>query len=495
MGLAIDTAEFSAQDYAQFSEKVRTDLVALKAILADPGFGAGPASIGAELEFYLIDSSQRVLPRNLDIYHCLNDPQLTVELNRFNLEYNLSPQPFSGSPFSAMEAELGAAINRINQAAQGYQGEVVPIGILPTLRRDDFHHDTMTDIPRYHALSKALRTQRGGPFVIAIEGRESINLEANDVTLEGANTSHQIHWRVPAHAYADYYNAVQLVTPIVLALAANSPGLFGHHLWDETRIALFKQAIDSRAPHEHSWRHPPRVYFGHGWLRGSAWELFAASAALFPPILPMVGEEDPLAMRAQGELPKLEELRLHQGTTWPWNRAIYDDSEGGHLRIEMRALPAGPSLRDMSANTLLYIGCALAVLPDIEHLTAVLPFHYAEHNFYRAAKHGLDARLVWPDVKQVRLHDEPVLEIARGLLPWARQALRETALDEAEVDSLWTVIEGRLDERINGARWQRDVTCRLLENASKEEATRHMLQIYLQNLRSGLPVCEWRRTL
>jgi hypothetical protein len=49
-------------------------------------------------------------------------------------------------------------------------------------------------------------------------------------------------------------------------------------------------------------------------------------------------------------VPALEELRLHQGTVWRWNRAIYDPAEGGHLRIEMRALPAGPTVIDMLAN-------------------------------------------------------------------------------------------------------------------------------------------------
>jgi hypothetical protein len=36
-------------------------------------------------------------------------------------------------------------------------------------------------------------------------------------------------------------------------------------------------------------------------------------------------------------------LARHQSTVWRWNRAIYDPALGGHLRIEMRALPAGPA--------------------------------------------------------------------------------------------------------------------------------------------------------
>jgi hypothetical protein len=48
--------------------------------------------------------------------------------------------------------------------------------------------------------------------------------------------------------------------------------------------------------------------------------------------------------------PLLPELRLHHGTVWKWNRAIYDPVDKGHLRIEFRALPSGPTVSDMLAN-------------------------------------------------------------------------------------------------------------------------------------------------
>jgi hypothetical protein len=60
-----------------------------------------------------------------------------------------------------------------------------------------------------------------------------------------------------------------------------------------------------------------------------------------------------------GRVPALEELRLHQGTVWTWNRAIYDPTAGGHLRVEMRALPAGPTVVDMLANAAFHLGLAL----------------------------------------------------------------------------------------------------------------------------------------
>lgn len=490
MGLSIKTTEFAPEEFERFAAKVRTDLKALTRLLNRPGFGEGASSIGAEVEFYIVNPALRVQPINTEIAARVQDPQLTVELNRFNLEYNLSPQAFKGSPFARTEQELLSAIQRINQHAASLDGELVPIGILPTLRQSDMGAKAMTDEPRYHALSKALIQQRGEPFSIHIGGNDVINLEADDVYMEGANTSFQLHWRVPAHRFADYFNAVQLVTPVVLALASNSPSLFGHHLWDETRIALFKQSIDSRSPNHKTWRHPPRVYYGNGWTR-SAWELFAASASLYPPIIPLMSEEDPMAVIDRGDVPKLAELRLHQGTTWPWNRAIYDHTEGGHLRIEIRSMPAGPTAADMCANGLFIIGAALAVLDDIHHLTSILPFHYTEHNFYRAAKYGVGAEIIWPHKNQVQLQDTPLLNVARDLLPRARDALAQTAVDESEIHRLLGIIEGRIETAMSGARWQRHITESLFKSLSPDEAFQTMLSLYMANQKTNTPLHEW----
>lgn len=490
MGLSIKTTEFAPEEFERFAAKVRTDLKALTRLLNRPGFGEGASSIGAEVEFYIVNPDLRVQPINTEIAARVQDPQLTVELNRFNLEYNLSPQAFKGSPFARTEQELLSAIQRINQHAASLDGELVPIGILPTLRQSDMGAKAMTDEPRYHALSKALIQQRGEPFSIHIGGNDVINLEADDVYMEGANTSFQLHWRVPAHRFADYFNAVQLVTPVVLALASNSPSLFGHHLWDETRIALFKQSIDSRSPNHKTWRHPPRVYYGNGWTR-SAWELFAASASLYPPIIPLMSEEDPMAVIDRGDVPELAELRLHQGTTWPWNRAIYDHTEGGHLRIEIRSMPAGPTAADMCANGLFVIGAALAVLDDIHHLTSILPFHYTEHNFYRAAKYGVGAEIIWPHKNQVQLQDTPLLTVARDLLPRARDALAQTAVDESEIHRLLGIIEGRIETAMSGARWQRQITESLFKSLSPDEAFQTMLSLYMANQKTNTPLHEW----
>ncbi len=490
MGLAISQNHFDPADYQAFMEKTRRCLTVLRQLLAQPGFGDGPASLGAEVEFYLVNPEGLVQPINTELGERVPDPLLTMELNRFNLEYNLSPQPFAGTPFTAFEAELQAATAAINRAARPLAGELVTIGILPTLERSDFGPQSMTDLPRYHVMAEALRNLRGDPFHIHIGGPEPLDLYMDDVTLEGANTSYQLHWRVPVAEFANYYNAVQLATPIVLALSANSPGLFQHRLWDETRIALFKQSIDSRTHIDKAWHLPPRVYFGNGWLR-HAGDAFASSVALYQPIIPQTSEEEPEAVLAAGCVPELAELKLHHGTTWPWNRVVYDHHDGGHLRIEMRALPSGPTPMDMNAGGLFLVGAALSLVESMAEITAFMPFAYAEHNFYRAAKFGLQAELIWPDPSGCQLREYPLLEIAERLLPQARQALSATAMAEAEVARLLGLIEGRIANRITGARWQTAVVERLSRQASGPEAHRQMLAHYIANSQSGKPLHEW----
>lgn len=395
MGLTITRDRFDQQEYDLFNCRVRENLRALAALLERDEFGAGASSLGAELELYLIDEHGKVAPINKQVIADCNDPRLQPELNRFNLEYNVDPVATRGVPFSILEQRIDSAISALRDSAARHRARVIATGILPTLESGDLGTDAMTDEPRYRALAAGLTSMRNGPFSVDIDGQDPIELTNESVTLEGANTSLQVHWRVDPKQFADTFNAVQMATPLALAIGANSPLLMGHRLWDETRIALFKQSIDYRSHFDHGWQLPSRIPFGFGWVRSGALELFAETAALFPPLLPITGDEESLAVVTEGGTPRLDELRLHHGTVWSWNRAIYDPADNGHLRIEMRALPAGPTTRDMTANAALLIGLAEALRPTINQLLPALPYRYAEYNFYRAAKFGLQARLIW----------------------------------------------------------------------------------------------------
>lgn len=492
MGLSIEQRSFTQADYRAFSRRLDESLRVLRTLLQRPDFGLGPSTLGAELELYLVDAQSRPALCNTDLIGALADPRFTLELNRYNLEYNARWYALDSAPFSALETELNQALQSLGDVAAQRNVRAAAVGILPTLTANDFGHHVMTDVDRYHALTHSLmRLRHGKPFTIAIDGPEPLSLEADHVTYEGANTSLQLHWRVSPQTFTDAYNAVQVATPLVLALAANSPLLLGHRLWAETRIALFKQSIDSRDPARSGWQLPSRVSFRQGWLRDGAYELFAEAVHLYAPLLPVRSDISPTEELAAGRIPELSELRLHEGTVWHWNRPVFDPADGGHLRIELRTLPAGPSVADMMANAAWLLGLAAGLQPRINELLPALPFELARHNFYRAARDGLDAGLVWPGGRAPAPREVPLLKLAQRLRPLVVEGLERLGVPEAEAGRWLAVMDQRLEAGRNGASWQLEALARLERRMSRASALRALLELYLEHQAGGEPVAAW----
>jgi hypothetical protein len=497
MGMTIERDRFDEADYQRFGRRLQASLAALGELLRRPGFGVGPTTLGAELELFLIDRADRPLPRNQAIRAEAADPRVALEIDRFNLELNLTPVPLAGRPFSAFGAELTTALELVDAAAARHGGRVAVIGILPTLHAADLRFDSISDAPRYRALNNGLRRLRQGPFHIRIDGDDPLQLDADDVGLEGANTSLQIHLRVDPAAFARTYNAVQLATVPALAVAGNSPTFLGHRLWAETRVALFKQAVDDRTgtgTGTGTGRRLARVAFGTGWVRHGALELFQQSVRRHEPVLPALAGEHPVDRLRLGLAPALDELRLHQGTVWTWNRAIYDPAGGGHLRIEMRPLPAGPTVVDMLANAAFLVGLSMALAPDADQLAEAMPFERVHHDFYRAAQHGLAAELAWPrnpGGPGGRVETLGAAELIRRLLPAARQGLDQAGVAGDEASRLLGVIEARVGSGQTGAVWQRRTLAALEPTLGRERALAAMLDRYLEQAATGVPVHDW----
>jgi hypothetical protein len=498
VGTDIDKEEFGERDHQRFAERLAECLTTLGQLLERPGFGAGPATIGAELELFLTDGAGRPLPRNQDIRAAMADPRVTVELNRFNLELNASPAPLAGRPFTALGGELNVLLDRVADAAKDHAGRPALIGILPTLRRADLGPGVITDVPRYRALGSGLRRLRQVPFRIQIAGEDPLELASEDVALEGANSSFQIHLRVDPAGFTRTYNAVQAATAPALAVAGNSPTFLGHRLWDETRIALFKQSVEDRQGHGPR-RRLARTALGTGWLRGGPLELFTESIRLHQPLLPVVhlpppplpGGPRPAAGGAGWQAPPLDELRLHQGTVWRWNRAIYDPASGGHLRIEMRALPAGPTVIDMLANAAFLMGLSLWLAGQDPQWTYALPFERADHGFYRAAQRGLSAQLAWPAGHRDQMRTLAAAKLVAELVPAARQGLLQAGVAVAEADGLLGVISARAASGQTGAAWQRATLAAAQRRHDPERALAVMFDRYLECADTGLPVHTW----
>jgi hypothetical protein len=490
VGVEIDRARFTARDFARFKARLPEQLTALERVLARPGFGQGARSIGVELELFLVDAGMRPRPVALEVLPRVPSRRVSAELDRWEIELGSHPVALAGRPFQSLEGDLAAEWALVDAAAGGKGARTVAVGILPTLQRSDLNPRAITNLPRYQALTAGLRQKRRAPFRICIDGDDPLDLTTDDASMEGANTAFQVHLRAEPGEFARLFNAAQLAAAAALAASGNSPTFLGHRLWEETRVALFKQAGDLRPPdRDQDWRTPARISFGNGWMREGAVEQFRESVALHEPLLPVVGKEDALAVVEAGGIPELGELRLHHGTVWYWNRAVFDPS--GHLRLELRALPAGPTLADMLANAAFLVGLTLDLAPEIDSLLPGFPFSYAERNFYRAAQQGLAAELLWPTAEDAP-RPTPARELLPRLIERARRGLAVAGVDAADIDERLGVFAARVDSGLTGAAWQRRALA-AAEQAlgDRPRALASMLERYVGQAGGGRPVHDW----
>jgi len=473
VGLEIDRTEFAEGDFVRFRARAQAELALLQSVERRGGLSRAGFVVGFELEAWLVDHGLVAAPINEAYLAALADPLVVPELSRFNVELNGTPCALGGEAFSTLAAELTRTWRRCLAVSHGMDAALVLIGILPTIRQSDLVLANVSALRRYAALNREIVRLRGGrPIVLDIDGDEPLRLTHADVMLEAATTSFQVHLQVPAPLAVRFYNASLIASAPVLAAATNSPFLFGHRLWHETRIPLFEQAVATDARPTPPERR--RVSFGSGYLRESITEHFADALAHFPVLLPFEVSEP---------TERFAHLRLHNGTLWHWNRPLigFDTDGTPHVRIEHRVLPAGPSLLDMLANAAFYVGLAsgLGMLgrpPEND-----LPFSTARANFLAAARHGMDAEIIWLDGKA---RPARALLLAE-LLPIARQGLRAQDVQRDEIDRWLDIIEQRVRTGRTGSVWQRQWV------AQRGPAFQRMLADYLEHQRSGAPVAEW----
>jgi len=157
----------------------------------------------------------------------------------------------------------------------------------------------------------------------------------------------------------------------------------------------------------------------------SIFDLFREDGRYFPALVPGGGGEDPMEVLESGGAPHLQELRLHNGTIYRWNRPVYDVVDGlPHLRVENRVLSAGPTVADTMANAAFFFGLVRTLASSERPLWSQMSFSAAEDNFHVASQMGIEAQVYWPGVGQV-----PAAELVlRRLLPMARAGLAEWAL-------------------------------------------------------------------
>ena len=487
MGQEINSTRFAAEDFRRFGAALRQETALARQMFAEHGFAPRARRAGFELEAWLLDHNHFPKPCNQSFLAALADPLVVPELSRFNIELNGSPQALEGAALSRLERELSATWQRCQDQAHREEATVLAIGTLPTLREQDLNLDSMTPSPRYLALNEQVLAARGGrPLRLHIhaaeEGAPGLDTLHEDVMLEAATTSFQLHLQVPLAQMGRHYNASVILSAPLLALAANSPFLFGRALWHETRIPLFEQAVDcgetclsggeagDRADAATLERR--RVSFGSGYVAADPTELFADNLRRHPVLLPMCSD-------APAE--RFAHLRLHNGTLWRWNRLLIGFEPDGrpHLRLEQRVMPAGPSIPDMLANAAFFYGCVDRLARQDLPPESQLPFAAARENFYRAARQGLGARLQWLDGRE-----HPVTELLEQLLLLARQGLEALDIARDDIERHIGLLTARLRTRRDGAAWQ-------LAHHHRHQDLFRLTADYLAQQRSGRPVHEW----
>ncbi len=479
-----DDAELRA-----FMRAILADVHALEQVIERGMIETGVRRIGAEQEMFLVDETLSIAPVATEVLETANDPRLTTELAKFNLEANLSPQEFGGKCLSNLEAEINEVLAVARKAAAAHNAKIVLTGILPTLRKPDLTMDNMTPLPRYFALNRAMHRMRGGQdFHVLIKGKDELELLHDNVMLEAANTSFQVHFQVDAREFPRLYNVAQVVTAPVLAASVNSPVLMGKRLWNETRVALFHHSVDTRIDAQKARSARPRVGFGERWIDDSVLEIFREDIARFRVVLATALDEDPMETLRAGKAPELKALRLHNGTVYRWNRACYGIGDGiPHLRIENRALPAGPSVVDEVGNAALFFGLMSAMAEAYPDIRKEMDFDDAKHNFFSAARHGLDSRLAWLDG---RSYEAPTL-LLDTLIPLAREGLTTRGIDSADVDRYLGVVEERVRRQQTGAQWAIQSLAAMPASSPRDARSRALTNAMLEHQAAGDPVCEW----
>jgi hypothetical protein len=489
MGEDVAARTFSREDRREYRDKVRACLDVFARMLADSRFEADRRSFGLELELNLTDDAGDPTMCNAAVLERIADADFQTELAQFNVEINVAPRRLEGAVLSELEADVRRSLNAAEDKARGIGAHMVLVGILPTVTPAHLNADALSANPRYALLNEQIFAARGEDLHLNIVGPERLSTYADTIAPEAACTSLQLHLQVSPEDFARHWNAAQAIAGVQVAVGANSPFFFGKELWRETRIALFEQATDTRPEELKAQGVRPRVWFGERWVT-SIFDLFEENVRYFPALLPVTDEEDPDAAFERGDVPRLGELRLHNGTVYRWNRPIYDVVRGRpHLRVENRLLPAGPTVVDVLANAALYYGLVRSLADADRPIWTQMSFGTAEDNFHSAARDGIEATLFWPGVGEV-----PVAELVlRRLLPLAHEGLEACGVATADKDRLLGIVEQRCLQHVNGASWQAAAFHDAYERRGldRPDALRDMTRRYRELMHENAPVHEW----
>ncbi|VAW65323.1 hypothetical protein MNBD_GAMMA09-2928 [hydrothermal vent metagenome] len=475
MGQEITTRHFTEHDRRSFNHQLQLETDELQQWFNGAVFSSHAPVAGYEMEAWLVDAQSAPAACNEAFLNTANNPLYTAELAQFNIELNAEPVNIQSNFLSGLEQDFQRHWLYCQSVAESIDCRILSTGILQTLKNDDLNMANISRLIRYQALNdQVLKQRKGRPLQLKINGKQSLDSIHQNVMIEAAATSLQIHLQVPLALSTRYYNASLLISSVMVAVSANSPYLFGKDLWSETRIPLFEQAVNIGGYNGAAQGPIHRVGFGSGFVRQSLMECFSENLQHFPVLLPVAFTDDVKLMR---------HLSLHNGTIWRWNRPLvgFDIDGTPHLRIEHRVIPAGPSIVDNIANMAFYFGLvqyyALHETPPDE----LLDFSQVRDNFYTSAQHGLENKISWPgcercDMRKLILHK---------LIDNAEAGLSRFNLDAGDIDYYLGIIQSRVEQKQTGSHWQRQFVAR------QGNDMRRLMETCYYNQQSGEPVHCW----
>ncbi len=370
--------------------------------------------------------------------------------------------------------------------ASAFGDTLILTGILPSIDLRAVGLDYLTPNPRYHALGEIVKRLRGSDFELYITGVDELMLAHSNILFEACNTSFQLHLQTDIDEFVDQYNWSQVIAGPVLAIATNSPLLFGRELWNETRITLFQQSVDMRKRLHSLRERQQRVSFGNKWIQ-QVTEVYKDDISRYPLIFLSDIEQDSLEALSNGEIPEMRALRIHNGTIWKWNRPCYGRTDGkAHMRIENRYIPSGPTVLDEVANMAFWIGLMKAMPDDYKSIWKRMDFEDSKENFFKAARFGIQTGMIWEgsilSVKKL------ILDI---LLPLAKKGLQQCHIDPVDITRYLDVIEERTQREKTGSRWMVNGFRTLKKELGRDEAMVTLTAAIHKRRVTGEPVHLW----
>jgi len=476
----------------RFVKHLLNDVQALQYMLDNNWFEKKITRIGAEQEMCLVDEAYKPATVAVEALDKMKSYDwVETELAKFNLETNLTPRVLKGKCFSQMEKENSDKLNKIRAKLKKMDTRLILTGILPTLRKFHLDMSNLTPMKRYYALMESINRQLiGSSYELRLNGVDELLVKHDSPLLEACNTSFQFHLQVAPDEFVKMYNISQLIAAPVMAVAANSPIVFGRRLWHESRIALFQQSIDTRSSHEHMRERSPRVNFGSRWIEGSIMDIYREDIARFRVLLSSDVKEESVEMISKGKVPKLRALQVHNSTVYRWNRPCYGISPNGkpHLGIENRVLPAAPTVIDEMANGAFWVGLMMGMADKYDDVSKLMEFANVRDNFEKAARTGLDGQFTWFKDKKYTVSQL----IIKELLPIAKAGLQKMKVDKGDINRYLSIIEERAKAHMNGARWQLRAYTKLLKETTPHEAITCLTAAIINNQEKEIPVHKWK---